>query len=254
MAKILRFRYIDFRMKGIEIIFENEEILVINKSAGISVQGGKGINHPLDLELSRQLGYKIFLVHRLDKETAGLMIVAKSPKAAAKWINLISSKAVQKEYTAVTFGSPKINGKKAEQGTFNQPVKKQDRILAAKTDFYLEEEWEFEVLQKSLPETLEHPEQEHLNLEPPQKIQLAKIHLKLETGRMHQIRIHLSKAGSPIVGDEKYGNFKLNKIASKNGCKKMCLASTVLVLPINGKKQVFKIKEPDYFFWGKDFS
>ena len=44
-------------MKGIEIIFENEEILVINKSAGISVQGGKGINHPLDLELSRQLGY-----------------------------------------------------------------------------------------------------------------------------------------------------------------------------------------------------
>ena len=62
----------------------------INKSAGISVQGGKGITHPLDLELSMQLGYKIFLVHRLDKETAGLMIVAKSPKAAAKWINLIS--------------------------------------------------------------------------------------------------------------------------------------------------------------------
>ena len=54
-------------MKNIQIVFENEEILLINKEAGVSVQGGAGIVHPLDEELSRQLGYRIFLVHRLDR-------------------------------------------------------------------------------------------------------------------------------------------------------------------------------------------
>ena len=66
-------------MKTTEIIYENEEIIVINKAAGVSVQGGAGIAHPLDEELSKQMGDKIYLVHRLDKKTSGLMVVAKTP-------------------------------------------------------------------------------------------------------------------------------------------------------------------------------
>ena len=71
-------------MKQIPIIYENEEILIINKPAGIAVQGGKDIAHPLDKELAIQVGYPIYLVHRLDRDTAGLMIVAKSPLYAAQ--------------------------------------------------------------------------------------------------------------------------------------------------------------------------
>ena len=61
-------------MKDFPVIFENDEILVVNKPCGTAVQGGKGIAHPLDDELSARLGYRIHLVHRLDKETSGLLI------------------------------------------------------------------------------------------------------------------------------------------------------------------------------------
>ena len=91
-------------MTEIEIVFENEEILVINKPSGIAVQGGKGISHPLDKELPIQLGYPIHLVHRLDMDTAGLLIVAKSAFHAAKWTKLIGGKSVSKEYAAICSG------------------------------------------------------------------------------------------------------------------------------------------------------
>ena len=62
-------------MVSIPIIYENEEIFIINKPAGLAVQGGEKIAHSLDNELAKQVGYKVFLVHRLDKETAGLQLV-----------------------------------------------------------------------------------------------------------------------------------------------------------------------------------
>ena len=89
-------------MKIFSIIYEDDEILLINKEEGVSVQGGAGISHSLDEDLSKQLGYKIYLVHRLDKETAGILIVAKSSMAASKWTNLLSTNQVQKEYISCT--------------------------------------------------------------------------------------------------------------------------------------------------------
>lgn len=83
-------------MKTISVIYENDEIILVNKEAGVSVQGGAGIAHPLDEELPKQLGCRIHLVHRLDKETAGILIVAKNPSAAAKWTKLIQTEQVQK--------------------------------------------------------------------------------------------------------------------------------------------------------------
>ena len=80
-------------MNSIPVLYENEEILVINKPAGLAVQGGNGISHSLDKDFSQILGYKIFLVHRLDRDTSGLMIVAKSAFAANKWTKLIGSNA-----------------------------------------------------------------------------------------------------------------------------------------------------------------
>ena len=109
-------------MQKIPILFEDDEIFVINKPSGVAVQGGEGIAHPLDEEFSRQVGFPVHLVHRLDKETCGLMIVAKDSKAAAKWIELISTKAVQKEYTAICFGEPTINGKKQKNGVISEAV------------------------------------------------------------------------------------------------------------------------------------
>lgn len=224
-------------MNAIPVVFEDSEIFIINKPAGISVQGGEGIAHPLDEEFSKQVGFKIHLVHRLDKETCGLMVVAKNPKSASKWIELISSKQVQKEYTAICFGEPILNGKKQKSGVISETVIKKtlknQKELSAITNFTVEE--------TKIVEFSSDSEKNFLTL--------SKIHLKLGTGRMHQIRIHLASANAPICGDDKHGNFKLNKLAKKHlKIKHLLLCANKMTIPQkNGRPKTFEIDLPDYF-------
>ena len=209
-------------MTEIEIVFENEEILVINKPSGLAVQGGKGISHPLDKELPIQLGYPIHLVHRLDMDTAGLLIVAKSAFHAAKWTKLIGGKSVSKEYAAICSGRFK-----KPSGTIDTTVVQHGEEKRARTHFNVlgEKEYEFDG----------------------EKIVLSKVHLKLDTGRMHQIRIHLSKEGVPVLGDDKHGNFRINKLFKKNlGVKKLLLCAQKLTIPVNGKQMQISIELPEY--------
>ncbi len=225
-------------MKKTQIVYENDEILVINKDAGVSVQGGAGIAHPLDEELSKQMGYKIHLVHRLDKETSGLMVVAKTPAAAGKWISLIAGKKVKKEYTAISFGKPSVGGKKIDKGTLTDKVTKAGKEMSAVTNFQVEKNGIVTV------STVNQETGETVTAD----LELSQLHLTLGTGRMHQIRIHLAKAGAPIAGDDKHGNFKLNKIIRKVGGKTLCLASTRLTIPGDGenKSLVFEAELPEH--------
>ena len=238
----------------IPIIFENDEIFVINKPAGISVQGGAGISHPLDEEFSKQVGYKIYLVHRLDRETSGLMLVAKNPAAASKWISLISSKAVKKEYTALCFGQPQVNGKIQKSGVIDSMVSRGKREQTALTYFTVEETKILEAKTENQSQNdeksgLKDENQSQNDESQSQKITFSKIHLKLGSGRMHQIRIHLASVGAPICGDDRHGNFKLNKIAKKAfKIKNLLLCSQILTIPgKNGKSLTFKIDLPSYF-------
>lgn len=232
-------------MTEIPILFEDDEIFIINKPAGVSVQGGQGVSHPLDEEFAKQVGFKVHLVHRLDKETCGLMVVAKNAKAAAKWIDLIASKQVQKEYTAICFNEPLVNGKKVKSGTISGSVVrkngKNEREQSAVTNFTVEE-----VFTREVPVFSENPEEIASKLIP---LTFSKIHLKLGTGRMHQIRIHLASVGAPICGDDKHGAFKLNKLAKKTlKIKNLLLCSSKLTIPTNdGKTRVFEIELPEYF-------
>ena len=219
----------------IPIEYEDDEILVINKPAGLAVQGGEGVAHPMDEELPKQLGYKIHLVHRLDKETCGLMVVAKNPEAASKWIKLIAGKLVTKEYTAVCFGAPKINGKFQKSGRIQSNVTKGERELPAETNFQVEDTWE-RGFEKTNAETGEKKKE---------IFQMSKINLKLGTGRMHQIRIHLASVGAPIVGDDRHGDFKKNKFAKQ---KRLLLCSRRLTIPCgDGTSKTIEIDTPDYF-------
>lgn len=277
-------------MQKTEILFENDEILVVNKIYGLSVQGGIGVTHSLDQDLSKELGYKIYLVHRLDKETSGLLIVAKNPKAAAKWTNLISSKEVKKEYLAICASLPIINGKKMKSGTLKTDVISHGKTQNAKTFFNLEKEFFIELpnfdlscenssslakspvscnkvpLAQKNSSSLEKPpllaenrqshqkvlncqqnqENQQENISKTKKIPLYLIRLTLETGRMHQIRVQMANAKSPLLADDKYGDFKLNKILRKVGIKKLQLASVKLTLPINKKHIVLECKLPQH--------
>ncbi len=202
-------------MNPIPIIYQNQEIFIINKKAGMPVQGGEKIAHPLDEELAKQVGQKVYLVHRLDKDTSGLMIVAKSPQAANKWTKLIGSKEVKKEYIAICAGSLK-----EKKGEISEDIIQHGQTKRAVTHYQVEKEWTIEREEEAIP--------------------MCRIRLLLETGRMHQIRIHLAKQGCPIAGDDQHGNFKLNKVLRKAaGIKNLQLYSVKLVLPLNGKMETF---------------
>lgn len=214
-------------MTTVPVLYENDEIYIINKPSGISVQGGAGIAHPLDEEFAKQVGQKVYLVHRLDKDTAGLMIIAKTPQAASKWTRLISSKQVQKTYTAYCFGT--LSRKK---GVINDTVMQHGENKIAVTNYRILEESDVSLKVQSE------------NGEKTENIHISKISLELQTGRMHQIRIHLSKNNCPIIGDDSHGNFKLNKLVKKvYKIKNLQLYSVRLAVPIDGKNRVFEIDD-----------
>jgi len=211
-------------VKEIPVLYENDEIYIINKPTGISVQGGQGISHPLDEEFAKITGRKVYLVHRLDKDTCGLMIIAKTPQAASKWTKLIGSKQVQKEYVTYCFG--KLNKSK---GVINDTLVQHGETKNAVTEYFVEK-----VFDIAFPPTEDRPE--------PKNITVSKVHLLLQTGRMHQIRIHLSKNNCPIIGDDQHGNFKLNKLLKKElKIKNMLLCAKKLTVPLDGCNKVFEV-------------
>ncbi len=233
-------------MKPIEILYQDEEIFVINKPSGLAVQGGQGVTHSVDRDLPQQVGCPVYLVHRLDKDTAGLMVVAKSPAAASKWTKLAGSGEVKKVYEAVCTGriSP-------EKGVIRESLVQHGAVRDAVTHYEVVCKWTVNANANARADGDCANNGDGAN--PPkngaaQEIPMEKIRLKLETGRMHQIRIHLAGKGCFIAGDDKHGDFKLNKLLKKAcGIKRLLLASVSLTIPLNNGKKTFSIPLPDYF-------
>lgn len=215
------------------ILYEDNEIFLVNKPSGVAVQGGEGVAHPLDKEFSAQVGFPVHLVHRLDKETAGILIVAKTAAAAAKWTKLIQTDKVRKEYFAVTIGIPVVKGKEMRKGVLHTTVTAHGKEQSAETFFDTVKEWTVDVANQETGEV--------------QKINLALLHLTLGTGRMHQLRIQLAGAKSPIAADDLHGAFKMNKKLRKAGIKKLQLAAIRLTIPAGGKQHLFEIPFPEHF-------
>ena len=220
-------------MNKLQILFENDEIRVINKPQGLAVQGGKDVKTSVDTELALQTGEKIYPVHRLDKETCGILVTAKNPKAATKWTNLIGSKQVKKQYHALCFGKfEKTSGK------FDLSVN--EKGIEKKALTY------YKVL--SCSEQISFPEN------PEEKFCFSLVELTLETGRMHQIRKHLAQNKTPILADDKYGDFKLNKLIKKQfGIKRLMLLAKILMINSTedkkniGKDGKIEVEYPNYF-------
>ncbi len=223
-------------MNSVPILYEDKEIYVINKPAGLSVQGGQGVKHSLDEDFASQTGQKVYLVHRLDKDTAGLMVVAKSPAAASKWTKLVGGKEVRKEYIAVCASENEVSFPK--KGVITEEIIQHGQKKKAVTEYEVEKNWREEAILAAESED----EKAAFNF--------YKIRLKLQTGRMHQIRIHLAKSGLPIAGDDQHGNFKLNKKLKKTfKIKQLLLASVKLTLP-DGR--FFEIDLPQHMIFAKD--
>jgi RluA family pseudouridine synthase len=210
-------------MKNIPVIYENNEIFVINKPSGVPVQGGEGIMHSLDKELPAQTGCSIYLVHRLDQDTEGLMIVAKTSVAAARWTKLIAGHEVRKEYDAICIGNFT-----EKTGIITENIVQHGEERNAATLYQVTGEG-------TVP------------CDGGLILPVSLVHLVLETGRMHQIRIHLAKHGCPVAGDDRHGNFKQNKLLRKAaGIKKLMLAAVKLTVPLGDTAQTFYAPLPEY--------
>jgi len=193
----------------LDIIYEDELIIAINKPAGVSVHPGKNVNKPSIIEglmhYGKENGFEPFLVHRLDKETSGVLIVAKDRNVARELSEIISSRNVEKIYNALVFG-------KVQKVTINTPIDGHDAVSHIIPIEY------FRVKLNGI------------------SVELSFLEVEIETGRKHQIRKHLSSIDCPIVGDKDYGNFRLNREFSKNfGLKRHFLHCKQMKFVFNGR-------------------
>jgi 23S rRNA pseudouridine955/2504/2580 synthase len=211
----------------IACLYEDEEILVLDKPSGLAVQPGAGVRVCLVDAVERDYGFRPYLAHRLDRETAGLIIVAKDRRAASRWTQAIGSREVAKVYRAVTGGV--LRG---ERGVFREPVRVRGESLSAETKWRLLARFGAvpaagqdgggcgdSASGSGIDAAAEGPRFSYLELE-------------LRTGRTHQIRLHLAQNGAPILGDDQHGDFALNKSLRKEaGLRRLLLLSWRLVLP-----------------------
>jgi 23S rRNA pseudouridine955/2504/2580 synthase len=189
-------------MKGIEILYEDEICIIVNKPAGLAVQGGAGVKTSLDRVLGEIRCPAPLLVHRLDRDTSGAILAAKGKEAAARFSAIFEGRQALKQYIAVCAGRPE-----KEEGLITVDLKVRDKVKKAETRYRLIKSTEIEG-------------QEFSALE-----------IELGTGRMHQIRRHLAMSGNPILGDDKYGDFALNRKLHKSiGLKRLLLHASRLVI------------------------
>ena len=171
-------------------LFEDDDVLVLNKPAGLAVQGGSGTTHHVDrmLESMRDAkGQKPRLVHRLDKETSGCLLVAKTRFAASTLTGSFRSRSARKIYWAMVAGVPK-----PKQGRISTFLAKEER-----------EDDSFMRIAEHGDEGASHAVTYYAVVET-SAAKLAWVSLKPVTGRTHQLRAHMEHIGHPIVGDPKY--------------------------------------------------
>lgn len=191
--------------KRVESLYEDEEILVINKPSGLVVHPAPG--HDKDTLINRLIrtkklslgtaGHRPGLVHRLDKDASGLLVLAKTASAQAHLIGQFAARQVKRIYWAITLKTPAPTEDKIETYLSRHPKKRQIFVSTQKRFAGSKKAITFyKVLQS-------HP------------LGLAWLECRLKTGRTHQIRIHLASLGCPVIGDKTYGSWK-GMYAKKN--------------------------------------
>jgi 23S rRNA pseudouridine955/2504/2580 synthase len=210
--------------KNFRILFEDEHLLAIDKPAGTAVHGGSGVSFGVieQLRLARPQAGFLELVHRLDRETSGVLLVAKNRRALKALQDQFRQRETGKTYLALVLGHWP-----ARKKVLDQPLHKY--VLPAKDALGAQGERRVKVVERDNPDGMSSLTLVKIRATSgtgvPQPFSLLEVTIK--TGRTHQIRVHLAYEGMPIAGDDKYGDFEVNKMLARasgaQGLKRMFL-------------------------------
>ena len=199
---------------GVPIVYEDDHFLAANKPAGLAVHGGSGIAHGLieSLRAARPDARFLELVHRLDRDTSGLLLVAKRRSALTEFHRMLRDGEIDKRYVVLVRGRWRDEKRTVRLALHKFSTQGGERRVRVDGDTGREAITTFRRLQVW---------REH---DPP----LALLEAELLTGRTHQIRVHLTHLGFPLAGDDKYGDFAWNKALARAGLKRMFLHAQAL--------------------------
>ena len=210
------------------VVYEDAALLVIDKPAGVAVHGGSGVSYGVieSLRAARPQAKLLELAHRLDRDTSGLLILAKKRSALVELHRLLREGEVKKVYVAVVKG---VLDKTMLE--IRAPLRKYVSAKGERRVSVGEGGREAVTRVKALKSGRD----------------CSVLEVRLLTGRTHQIRVHLAHAGHPILGDDKYGDFSLNHALAKQGVRRLFLHARRLEFahPISGEHVELESKLPD---------
>lgn len=218
--------------KDLKIVYEDNHLLVVVKPYDLPVQADESGDGDMLTLLKQYLVEKynkpgdayLGLVHRLDRPTGGVMVFAKTSKAAARLCEAIREGGVEKRYLAIVEGAPRYKADKLTCHLKKFPDTNTVRVVPALSEGAKYAELDYKVLS--------------------QKQGAALVMVNLITGRAHQIRVQLANMGNPIVGDRKYGK-------SQGVRCPLCLWACELRFahPVSGKEMTFRVYPPEVAPW-----
>lgn len=210
------------------VIYKDDNLLVLNKPRGLATQGGNKVRVSIDSyaeHLKFELDNKPKIVHRLDKDTSGVLLMGRNDYYTRELTKLFRDKAIKKKYLAFVVGSPKD-----EQGKINLPISKSTQgdieKMVIDTSCTKEALTHYKVIDKI-------------------KDKIALLELTPITGRTHQLRVHLSEIGFPILGDGKYG--AKDAFISKLSRFMHLHAHSISFVDSEGKRRSFIAPIPPHF-------
>ena len=211
----------------LDIIFEDDNILLINKPANIEVTGENSLTSVVHRTYENST-FKPMPCHRLDRNTTGLILFAKNEESLNILLDKFKNHEIKKHYLALVYGFPSTNFKRNEAYLFKDNKKSMVYISDVPKKGYVKIVTSFSVLEK-------------------RKNNSSVLDVEIETGKTHQIRAHLAYLGYPIIGDGKYGKNDVNKMFGKKQ-QMLCsyklkfdfVSDSGLLNYLNGKEFVLK--------------
>ena len=207
------------------IVYEDAALLALDKPAGVAVHGGSGVSFGVieSLRAARPAAKFLELAHRLDRDTSGLLLVAKKRAALVELHRMLREGGIDKVYLAVAKGHWQGASREIREALHKYVDAKGERRVSVR-EGGMAAVTRVRALKRSP--------------------QFSFLEVRLLTGRTHQIRVHLAYAGHPLLGDDKYGDFDLNHRLQKQGMKRLLLHASRLSFPHPLTGETLKLEAP----------